>query len=198
MWAARKTSPLGVAAPGVPFPLSCRHHDGRLRRARPVLFACLYSTSTYRFFGSFVQSLGNCSGGIGLFVATCCWFVATFGYGFCISVIGLLLLQFSPYDVTGTSFPRDLLLALLEVFKGPWLPLGVEGRWPWRWWPGCMFQQYIRCCPFLPVVGCLLTLKVLSDSQEGRTTLAVAEGRSDFKRKSCAGTHWLNVGAGAV
>ena len=25
---------------------------------------------------------------------------------------------------------------------------GVEGRWPWRWWPGCMFTAYIRCCPF--------------------------------------------------
>ena len=38
MRAARKTSPLGVAAPGEPFPLSCRHHDGRHRRARAVLF----------------------------------------------------------------------------------------------------------------------------------------------------------------
>ena len=54
MRAARKTSPLRVAAPGEPFPLSCRHHDGRLRRARAVLFSCLHSTSTYRLFGSFV------------------------------------------------------------------------------------------------------------------------------------------------
>ena len=82
--------------------------------------------------------------------------------------IGLLLLHFSPYDVTGTSFPRVLLLALLEVFKGPWLPLGVEGRWPWRWWPGCMFQHYIRCCPFLPVVGCLLTLQGATPRRGGQ------------------------------
>ena len=38
MRAARKTSALRVAAPGEPFPLSCRHHDGRLRCARAVLF----------------------------------------------------------------------------------------------------------------------------------------------------------------
>ena len=47
----------------------------------------------------------------------------------------------------------------LKFSKAPGPLWGVEGRWPWRWWPGCMFQQYIRCCPFLPVVGCLLTLK---------------------------------------
>ena len=102
---------------------------------------------------------------------------------------GLLLLQFSPYEVTGTSFPQDLLLALLEVFKGPWLPLGVEGRWPWRWWPCCMFQHYIRCCPFLPVVGCLLTLK-MSDFQEGRTVLNahVRElGHAETVRRRCLG-----------
>ena len=34
----------------------------------------------------------------------------------------------TPYDVTGTSFPRVLLLALLEVFKGPWPFLGGRGE----------------------------------------------------------------------
>ena len=133
MWAARKTSPLGVAAPGVPFPLSCRHHDGRLPHARTVLFACLHSTSTYRLFGPFVQ-LWEVLCGFVLTVWTYCrpsifWLRRLLHMGLLLvrgyvrrllyCRFGLLLLQFSPYDVTGTSFPRDLLLALLEVFKGP-------------------------------------------------------------------------------
>ena len=43
MWAARKTCPLGVAALAAPFPLFCRHHDGRRRRARPFRFSAPFA-----------------------------------------------------------------------------------------------------------------------------------------------------------
>ena len=56
----------------------------------------------------------------------------------------------------------------LKFAKAPGPLCGVEGRRPWRWWPGCMFQQYIRCCPFLPVVGCLLTLKGATPRRGGQ------------------------------
>ena len=81
MRAARETSPSRMSTPGAPFPLSCRDHDGRLRRARAVLIACLHGTSTYRLFGSFLllwEVLCGmylllwtyCRGGIGLIVAS--------------------------------------------------------------------------------------------------------------------------------
>ena len=80
MRAARKTSPLGVAAPGVPFPLSCRHHDGRLRRARAVLFTLSPQHVHFSPLRILRTTLGStlwfvlvvwtyCRGGIGHFVA---------------------------------------------------------------------------------------------------------------------------------
>ena len=170
-----------MAALGAPFPLSCRHHDGRLRRAR--LFACLHSTSTYRFFGSFVQ-LWEYS-----VVCTYCMEVLPPAYVLVTSpssygvIAGSWLrleasvLPYWPAVITSIRRMTLRVQVFLEFFywlslkfsKAPGPLWGVEGRWPWRWWPGCMFQQYIRCCPFLPVVGCLFNAQ-MSDSQEGRTT----------------------------
>ena len=36
----------------------------------------------------------------------------------------------------------------LKYLKAP-DPFRGRGRWPWRWWPGCTFTTYVRCCPFL-------------------------------------------------
>ena len=66
-------------------------------------------------------------GFVAFFVWGYCWFVASFG-GFCIAVLVCCYYSYTPHDVTGTCFPRDLLLALLEVFKGPWPPLGGRGE----------------------------------------------------------------------
>ena len=127
MWAARKTSPLGVAALGAPFPLSCRHHDGRGRRA--YIFACL---DVLHARLSLLRLRRTTS-------SSTLWFVAyalvtspsSYGViagGFCIAVFVCCYYKYTPYDFTGTSFPRVLLLALLEVCKGPWPPLGGRGE----------------------------------------------------------------------
>ena len=55
-----------------------------------------------------------------------CWFVATFG-GLRIAVCVCWYFCFSPYNVTGTCFPRLRLLARLDVCKGP-DPSGGRGE----------------------------------------------------------------------
>ena len=62
----------------------------------------------------------------------------------------------SPYDVTGTCFPRGLLLALLEVCNGHWSLWESRGYAPhghmglMEGYAACC-TQYIRHSPLLPV-----------------------------------------------
>ena len=142
-------------------------------------------TSTYRLFGSFVQ-LWEILCGFVLIVWTYCrrGYVRRLLY----CRIGLLYFSYTPYDVTGTSFPRDLLLALLEVLKGPWSPLGCRGERAMAMVAG-LHASAVHQMLSLPVVGCLFTLKGATPRRGGQ----LPRGESNFKRKSWAGTHWLNA-----
>ena len=96
---------------GAPFPLSCRHHGGRLRCARPVLFACLHSTSTHRLFsGKYSVVLYLLHGRI---AARLFFFLVT-----------------SPLSLRVQVFLEIFYWLSLKFFKAPGPLWGVEGRWP--------------------------------------------------------------------
>ena len=49
----------------------------------------------------------------------------------------------------GYTFSSSLPTGSSESTYKPLTSSGVDGRWPRRWWPGCTFTPYIRCCPFV-------------------------------------------------
>ena len=114
------------------------------------------------------------------------------------------------------------VLVLIEIHRGPWPPSGSRGDghgtrllfgFALAWLhvvcrvPQCTncFTLNEHCCR---ISGPLQSPAAMLDtSASGRRASFLtlrrsgsrednpSEGRSDFKRKSCAGTHWLNVGA---
>ena len=85
-------------------------------------------------------------GYVAFFIWGYCWFVATFG-GFCIAVLVCYYYSFRRMTLRVQVFLEIFYWLSLKFSKAPDPLRGVEGRWPWRWWPGCTFTAYIRCCP---------------------------------------------------
>ena len=58
-----------------------------------------------------------------------------------------------------------------EVWKGPWPPMELEGRWPWRWWPGRTLTPYNQ------MLSLFLTGHEVFHFYENRRLPATTEGR---------------------